>query len=230
MRYLLADRRRRERLTYILFQTVANFLIIGGIALTFLAFWPQVKVELGYWWGRLNKVRYSLEGGVDDKSYSPFSLLAHRGATIKVTPASRDFGLVIEKIGLNIPVVPNVSVADDQQYNESLRFGAAHAIGTSLPGQVGNTYIFAHSSLNFWDLGKYATAFNLLRKLSAGDIIHIFYKGVNFTYRVIDVTVVPGFDTYPLTRVFEYPVLTLQTCYPPGTSFSRLIVTAAMVN
>lgn len=228
MRYLLADKQRRDRLTYILIQTVANFLIIGGLVITFLAFWPQIKVELSYWWGRVNKIHYSLDDGVDDGIYSPFALLAHQGSTIKITPASKDFGLVIEKLGLNIPVVGNVSVSNEQDYNEALRFGAAHAIGTAFPGQVGNSYIFAHSSLSFWNLGRYATAFNLLRKLEAGDTIHIFYKGVAYSYEVFDKKVVSGFDISPLISTYDYPALTLQTCYPPGTTFSRLIVVARL--
>jgi len=149
---------------------------------------------------------------------------------ITLEPVDRNFGIVIEKIGVNAPVIKNVSVTDATAYNNALRFGVAHAEGSALPSDPrGNIYLFAHSSLNFWQLGHYATVFNLLRKLTAGDKVHIFYENKDYVYTVIDKQVVTGFDTYSLERKTIEPVLTLQTCDPPGTTINRLVITAKLV-
>jgi len=229
MRYLLASRERFGKIRLFILRTISNFLIFGGISVFFLALWPQVRVELRYAWDRWRRVEYFLDGSApDEEKFSPFSILSRRPVAVGLSPASRDFGLVIEKIGVNIPVVANVSVASKRDYNEALRHGAAHVRGTVFPGQVGNSYIFAHSSLNFWRLGEYSTAFNLLRKLEVGDKISVLYKGWQYDYFVYDTQIVSGFDTTPLVSTFDRPVLTLQTCYPPGTTLNRLVVYAAM--
>jgi len=120
-------------------------------------------------------------------------------------------------------------VSDEKAYKESLKTGIAHASTSDYPSrEPGNVYLFAHSSLNFWELGKYAQAFNLLRKLEIGDKVHIFYESGDFEYRVINKEIFKGFNTYPLTRSVIEPLLTLQTCDPPGTTFNRLVITAKL--
>lgn len=124
----------------------------------------------------------------------------------------------------------DVAVTDESVYKESLKHGVAHALSSSYPSkEPGNVYLFAHSSLNFWELGKYAQVFNLLRKLEAGDRVHIFYEGGDFEYRVVNKEVYKGFNTHALTRPVIEPLLTLQTCDPPGTTLNRLVVTAKLV-
>jgi LPXTG-site transpeptidase (sortase) family protein len=71
--------------------------------------------------------------------------------------------------------------------------------------------------------------FNLLRKLDFGDRIHIFYKGETFIYEVVNKEVMKGWNTYPITRSVVEPILTLQTCDPPGTTINRLVVTAKLI-
>ena len=211
-------------------QTVANALIIGGIGLLTLTIWPTVSSEVWYWGKKLERsIKCKIYGINCKKSpQSLFAPLAHSPTPLKVEPISKEFGLVIEKIGVNAPVVENVSVIDRASYLEAMRHGVAHAKGTARPGETGNTYLFAHSSLNFWQLGKYATVFNLLRKLEAGDRIAVFYQGKQFDYRVTKKEIVSGFNTEPLLRKVSEPTLTLQTCHPPGTTLNRLIVTAKL--
>lgn len=149
---------------------------------------------------------------------------------IHIQPVSRDFGIVIEKIGVNAPIVPDVPVYDEKAYNEALKTGVAHASSSDYPSrEPGNVYLFAHSSINFWELGKYAQVFNLLRKLEFGDKVHIFYKDRDYVYRVVNKEISKGFDTYALTRPVIEPLLTLQTCDPPGTTLNRLVVTAKLI-
>jgi sortase A len=149
---------------------------------------------------------------------------------VKIEPVDKNFGIVIERIGVNAPVVPDVTVTDEDKYIEALKRGVAHSVTSSYPSEEpGNVYIFAHASLNFFRLGRYATVFNLLRKLEWGDRIHIFYEGDTYVYEVVNREVVKGWNTYPINRPVIEPILTLQTCDPPGTTINRMVVTAKLV-
>jgi len=98
-----------------------------------------------------------------------------READIQIlSPVDRNFGLVIPKIGLNNKVFTEVDMGDEDNYKEFLSEGAAHALGSSFPGQKGTVYIFAHSadfSLTSWDVNP---IFSLLGKLEMGDEVDIF--------------------------------------------------------
>ena len=212
-------------------ETIANALIIGGTLLLLLSLWPTISSEAWYW-GKKFERSIKCRALKIDCSKGPTSLfapLAHSPTPLKIEPASKEFGLVIEKIGVNAPVARDVSVVDRNAYMEALRRGVAHARGTAKPGEIGNVYLFAHSSLNFWQLGKYATVFNLLRKLEPGDKVALIYEEKRYDYQVTGKEVVSGFDTTPLLEKVSEPTLTLQTCHPPGTTLNRLIVTAKLV-
>ncbi len=213
---------------YFVLETIANALILGGVLLLGVTFWPTVSSEAWYWSKKLERNIKCRIYEIDCKEgpESLFAPLADSPTPLKVTPISKDFGIVIEKIGVNAPIIKDVPVSDRTAYMNAMRSGVAHAQGTALPGNVENTYLFAHSSLNFWDLGKYATVFNLLRKLEEGDRISVIYEGQRFVYEVNGKEVVSGFDTTPLYREVSEPTLTLQTCHPPGATINRLIVTA----
>ncbi len=213
-------------------ETIANALIIGGFLLLGITIWPTVSSEAWYW---AKKTERSIKCQLYniDCTKAPDSLfapLASSPTPLKVTPISSSFGIVIEKIGVNAPVMKNVPPNDKSQYMEAMRKGVAHAKGTPLPGKEGNTYLFAHSSLNFWELGKYATVFNLLRKLEKGDQISILFDNQRFVYEVTNKDVVSGFDTTPLLKKTSEPTLTLQTCHPPGTTISRLVVKSKLTS
>jgi LPXTG-site transpeptidase (sortase) family protein len=114
-------------------------------------------------------------------------------------------------------------------YKEALKNGVAHAASSDYPSErSGNVFLFAHASLNFWDLGKYSSVFNLLRKLNYGDRIHIFYKNKVYVYEVVNKEVVSGWNMNPIKRATIEPLLTLQTCDPPGTTLNRFVVTAKL--
>jgi sortase A len=89
-------------------------------------------------------------------------------------------------------------------------------------------YLFSHSVSAPWDVVRYNAVFYLLGKLDNGDKIIIFYKGRRYDYIVFDKKVVPGSDTEYLTASYDEPILTMQTCDPPGTTWKRLIVRAKL--
>lgn len=145
------------------------------------------------------------------------------------TPVSQDFGVVIDKISVNAPVIANVDITNEKSYMDALRYGVAHAGGTALPGQKGNMFIFAHSSLNFWQLGPYATVFNLLSKLEIGDTVVIYYEDKGYVYSIFETSIVHGWNTKPFDQEYAEPVVTLVTCDPPGTTQNRRVVKARLV-
>ena len=197
----------------------STLLIAGSLFLFIGTFGPVITANLAYYATSTFSSGWKLDTS---------TTIEHKPLSIK--PANLDSSIVIEKIGVSAPIILNVSVQNQDAYKEALKYGVAHAKGSALPGQNGNAYLFAHSSINFWELGKYATVFNLLSKLEEGDIIVLFYKGERFDYEVIDRRVVAGFNTIPLVRQTVYPILTLQTCDPPGTTLNRLIVTAKIID
>ena len=208
-------------------RVVPNIAIVLGLLLVLLSVVPFVRDEVWYFLKQIRGQNYSLnDGGQKDSIFARYL----SSKPVRIEPASREFGIVIEKIDVNAPIVADVSVSDEKAYNDALKIGVAHASSSDYPSrEPGNVYLFAHSSLNFWELGKYAQVFNLLRKLESGDKIHLFYKGQDFVYRTVGKEVYKGFNTYALTRPVIEPLLTLQTCDPPGTTFNRLVVTAKLV-
>lgn len=223
---------------YIAVRAVSNILILGALVYLSFTFWGVGKQEVLYTYRRLRGVEFTVgevkepEKEAEEKKAlfeSPFAAFLTKPTPLKVTPKSKQLGLVIEKIGVNAPVVADVNPGNKAEYLAALKRGVAHAKYTPKPGQPGNTYLFAHSALDFWNYGPYAGVFNLLRKLESGDRIVVFYQGRRFDYKVEGKEIVAGYDTAPLLRTYSTPHLTLQTCDPPGVALNRLIVTAELV-
>jgi sortase A len=140
-----------------------------------------------------------------------------------------NFSIVIPKIGANARVLANVSPVDERIYLAALRKGVAHAAGTSYPGERGHIFLFAHSTDYFWNIGTYNAIFYLLYKLEKGDEVNIFHRGARYVYRVVDTKIVDPSKVEYLTRKTNKEFLTLQTCWPPGTTLKRLLVFASRV-
>ena len=110
------------------------------------------------------------------------------------------------------------------EYNAALKLGVAEAKGLSHPGQKGTTYLFAHSTDSPVNFARYNAVFYLLDKLKVGDEAEVVYMGEAYKYRVVSVQILASSDTRYLVPQKEKELLVLQTCYPPGTSWKRLVV------
>ncbi len=213
-------------------KSFADFLILGGLLVIFIAYWPLMRSEIWYAYKSIRGGEYQLMAESMPNSVKPFSVFGNLLSSnpVPIYPVNKEFSIVIEKIGVNVPIVAEVSINDEREYIKALKSGVAHAAVSEYPSQdPGNVYLFAHASLNFITLGKYSTVFNLLRKLEVGDRIHVFYQGKDYMYETLANEVVKGWNTYPITRPVIEPTLTLQTCDPPGTTINRLVVTAKLV-
>ena len=147
-----------------------------------------------------------------------------------IIPVSTEFGIVIEKINANAKVIPNVDAGNEKQYVAALQQGVAQALGSTLPGKPGNLYLFSHSTDAPWNIIRYNAIFFLLRELDKGDRVIVFHDNKRYDYIVYAKDIAQPGDVSYLTNRYNVPVLTLQTCDPPGTLLNRLIIRAKLVN
>ncbi len=145
-----------------------------------------------------------------------------------ITPASQDFSVVIPKIQVNSVVVAQVNTNEKTEYMAALKQGLAHAAGTSLPGQSGDTYIFGHSTDYEWNISAWNALFYNLKELTVGDKVYVWYQGMPKIYQVTETKILEPNDTSFINSDGPERLL-LQTCYPPGTAAKRLVVFAQPV-
>lgn len=138
--------------------------------------------------------------------------------------------LVISSLNLDVPVV-YVTQATEKAFQEGLKYGVVHYPGTARPGELGNVYIFGHSSDYRWSGGKFKTVFAVLPDIKVGaDILLTDAGGQVYKYKVLDKKVVLPTETKYLQQ-YEYKrkVLTLQTSWPIGTALKRYVVIAELI-
>lgn len=200
------------------------FLIFGGLAILIFLFGPLVKEELRYRFDQWGGFRYSLEA--DPQFPQP-----------QIRPIDvydRQFGIVIPKIRVNEAVFSEVDPQNPSEYLPILKMGVAHAKGSAYPDKQGNVYLFAHSADAFYNVGRYNAVFFLIGKLEKGDEVDIFYQDQRYQYEVIAKGVVEelGIKSYLDKTISkdDKNTVTLQTCYPPGTTLKRLLVVAKAID
>lgn len=228
---------------------IGYFLFFAGlISFTFML-GPLVQAEAGYRISRILGIKKTVpvitslgQAGETEATQSggpaspngslggpvDFSNISSSGNNI--IPVSTEYGIVIEKINANARIIPDVNPGDEKQYVKALAQGVAEALGSTPPGVPGNLYLFSHSTDAPWNIIRYNAIFYLLKELEPGDKVIIFYKKRRYDYVVFDKIIAKPDDVSFLTNRYDSPVLTLQTCDPPGTLLNRLIVRARLVN
>ena len=154
-------------------------------------------------------------------------------ATFQVTPYENR--IIIPSIGKNIPLI-DVHHDEGSSYTqmhevfmEELKKGVVRYPGTALPGEVGNAFIFGHSSNYPWIQSDYNDVFALLDTLKNGDEVIIFYNQKKFVYKITDRAVVKPWDVKALeSRDPTKKELSLMTCWPIGTTLERIILFAEL--
>ncbi len=180
-----------------------SLLIIASLILFVFIFAPVAKVEVNY---ALNKPK-----------------------NLEIKPIDKKFGIVIPKIGANAKVIANVDPYNANIYQVALTKGVAQARGTTLPNEIGNMFLFSHSSANILEAARYNSVFYLLSKLKKDDEIDIYYKQKKYKYKVAEIKLVDAKDVSYLNPKSEVKTLTLMTCWPPGTTYKRLLIIAREV-
>lgn len=197
------------------------FLIALALLLFVVIFCPVVIKEIEY---RLSKPS---ENMVVLAPKSSSTGVANEGK--EIVPVGEDFSIVVPKIKANSKVIPDVDPYDSKIYQKELTKGVAHAKGSVYPGQVGNSFYFAHSSDNFYNANRYNSVFYLLNKLEEGDLFYFFYKEELFKYKVVQTKIVESESINYLSGKTNRKLATLMTCWPAGTTLKRLVVVGELV-
>lgn len=143
-----------------------------------------------------------------------------------LSPDENLFELVIPKIGVHTQVRINVNAGNEEKYNQILGTQAAHARGSSLPGEEGFIYVFGHSTNSILNLDYYNPVFYLLKKLEEGDELAIIHQGKIYIYQVEEEKIVSPNNLEIINDYENQEKLILQTCWPPGTTWQRLLIIA----
>lgn len=247
VRYLIQKVRSREYpspryMRLFAFRFIAYFAVFAGSFATLAQFGPIVYAEFNYRKDQIFNVQHTLppqvvtSEGVTELPFPSGSGSVEGGTGFGdlvgsqnlIKPVSTDYGIVIEKINANAKVIPQVDPADEKSYIKALQEGVVEAKGSTVPGEPGNIYIFSHSTDAPWNIARYNAIFYLLRELVPGDRVILFYQGRRYDYIVFDKTVTKPDDISFLANRYNKPVLTLQTCDPPGTLLNRLIIRAKL--
>lgn len=191
-------------------------LIVLSLLLFLLIFYPVLKEEFNYRFGG---------DQLADNAEVIITSDASADAQNAIVPANNDFSIIVPKIGGNAPVVLNIDPQSESAYRSALRDGVAHAKGSALPDIQGNTFLFAHSSDNFYEANRYNTVFYLLHKMEIDDEFMIVYEGEVYNYTVTGTQEVrPEAVEYLEKGEDNRQTATLMTCWPPGTAASRLLI------
>lgn len=244
-----------ELFRFLILRTIGNFLVLFAIFGILATFGPALYYEVSFRILQARGVKYIITTTSISLTPTPTPISAEPQPQITATPTptpvvsvgvdnfaqiltgpkeqiltpkDTKFSILIPKIGASAKVFPNIDPSDSNQFLSVLKQGVAHAKGTVFPGMKGNIYLFAHSTDNFWDVGRYNAIFYLLKDLKTGDEVVIFYQNKRHNYIVRNTKIVSPSDVSYIvdSQKQDKEMLILQTCWPPGTTWQRLLVFA----
>lgn len=229
-----------EIIKFLILRTVGNFLVLFAIFGILATFGPALYYEFSFGISKARGIKYVVsaqnlsqnpsksnqttsQSGVDN-----FAEVLSGPKQQILEPKDTKFSILIPKIGASAKVFPNVDASNPSEFLPVLAHGVAHARGTVFPGLKGNVYLFAHSTDNFWDVGRYNAVFYLLKDLRPGDDVIVFFENKRYDYVITGSKTVNPSDVSYLVNAQKknQEQLILQTCWPPGTTLQRLLVFA----
>jgi LPXTG-site transpeptidase (sortase) family protein len=224
---------KKEVIKFLVLRTIGYFLVLFALFGVFATFGPVIYYELQFRIGTARGIHYQVQVSDSNQKQNVTTggelgkLLSGPKEQILI-PKDTLFSILIPKIGASSKVIANVDPSSEELFLPSLKEGVAHAKGSVFPGMKGNIYLFAHSTDNFWDVGRYNAVFYLLKDLTKGDEVVVFFNNVRYNYVVYDTKVVSSSDVSYLvdSQKAQEETLILQTCWPPGTTWKRLLVFA----
>ncbi len=207
----------RLRLGFALVLLTVSFLSLAGIIL------PIVIASFAFTGINLPSVKLPVP------SPSPIHYdYYYEEPEVKLYPIT-EFRIEVPKIKLESNIVDNVDPNIESEYKDKLQFGVAHAKGSYLPPESGGpVYLFAHSTDTIANIARFNAKFFSVRDLVAGDEIDVYFNGTKYHYAVSSKEII---NPTELDRIRQTKTdLILQTCWPPGTDWQRLIVYADLVS
>lgn len=234
---------KSQIIRYLILRSIGNFLLLFSIFGIAATFGPSIWYEAQFRIAKIRGVSFTIAEEKKNKEKTGFGQILEQQRIAQsggfrailtgskeqiLIPKDTEFSVLIPKLGANQKVFANVDANNENEFLPILYQGVAHAKGTVFPGMKGNIYLFAHSSDNFWDVGRYNAVFYLLKDLAAGDDIVIFFENKRHDYKVSETKVLDASDVSLLveSQNQKEEKLILQTCWPPGTTWKRLLVFA----
>lgn len=197
---------------------LGNFLFLFAIGYFVYLYWPLSKAMTVYF---INKNQFF--------GTQPLVYTVPQPSVDKT-----DFSIQIPRIFAAAKITADVSPFNKDEYLRVLNTNeVAQAKGSSFPGDgLGKTtYIFAHSTQQGINSVRNNSVFYLLGELQVNDPIFIKYNGKVYIYKVYKQIVVdPSQIEYLNYTENDKEILLLQTCWPIGTDWRRLLVFAQLVN
>ena len=85
---------------------LSSGLIVAGLFLLGLSYYQQISQEIWYWWKDQQGTYITVDPTLPDAN----------NKVVTIEPKSTDFGLVIEKIGVNEPIAADVDPFNQNEY------------------------------------------------------------------------------------------------------------------
>ncbi|MBI4023286.1 sortase [Candidatus Berkelbacteria bacterium] len=139
------------------------------------------------------------------------------------------YRLGIAEIGVDAPVNLDVPGTNEAEYLKALETGLAHYAGTARPGTVGNSFLFGHSSYLKEKPGDYKEVLKRLNEVGVDETVAIKHERETYTYKVFRSEVIADTD-FSVLDPSDKEIITIMTCWPPGTIAKRWIVQAERIH
>ncbi len=140
--------------------------------------------------------------------------------------SSKNFAVSIPRLGISDLTITHPGDAlTSNGLLSVLKNGVGHLF--SYPGRGGKIMIYGHSSSYAWDVSSFTKIFRKVNELKAGDRVYVTFEGSLYVYQVTGQQTITPNDIRPFQGRGEE--LILFTCWPVGTTKSRLLVHAAPV-
>jgi len=97
------------------------------------------------------------------------------------------------------------------------------------PVDHGTSVIFGHSTLPQWyDPTNYMSIFAHMHLIKNGDEFIVSLNKIDYHYKVFSISIVDSKDQNIFAQSYDNSYITIITCTPPGTTWKRLVVRAAL--
>lgn len=211
-----------------------SFSLVGiGIFSLLSAGWPILSYEI---FARANLRQKQLLSPIPETSFKmtsdsrPYPLNLTQAKNWFVgAPNLPDTPVSVRYYNVSIPSL-GISGAVAEIGGDDLAKNLIHYKGTALPGRLGNTVIFGHSTLpQFFKPDNYLSIFSTLPTMKKGDKVQVDYDGVTYFYKTEEMFEVAPTDIQVLEQKYDDSYITLVTCVPPGTYLRRLVVRGRII-
>lgn len=208
-----------------------TFVFISAVTYLIYLYWPLATSVISY--NKSHSKKNITKTNVEiKKEIEEIKKVEEIKKTEEVKIPVEEFSIEIPKIGAVAEVKKNVSPFDRKEYLPVLEENlVAQAKNTGLPGQKDKSiYLFAHSTSQGISMVRKNSIFYLLGELKNDDPVFIRYNGDIYSYKVYGQKVVTAEEVGYLDYVENNKeVLILQTCWPLGTDWKRLLIFAERI-